>query len=179
MAMGSIDLIRQPLDRAALTARYEALLGDRQYRNLPGRLELNAWGQIIVTPPADFWHYRIAARLGRLLMAALGGESVQEGAVAIAGAGTVVADVVWCSPVFLAAHGGERVLQAAPEICVEVLSESSSAREIEEKRSAHLSAGAQEVWIVDPQGETIAVYGNDGPRAESAYNVDVHGLFAR
>jgi Uma2 family endonuclease len=177
--MGSIDLIRQPLDQAALTQRYEALLDDPQYAHLPGRVELNAWGQIIVTPPADFWHYRVAARLGRMLTASLGGEALQEGAVAIAGAGTLIADVVWCSPDFLAAHGRERVLQAAPEICVEVLSESNSTREIEEKRAAYLSAGAREVWIVDPVGETIAAFGQEGSRAASAYRVDLDGLFAR
>lgn len=177
--MGSIDLIRQPLTRAELSARYEALLADPQFRAVPGRGELNAWGQVIVTPPADFWHYRVAARLGRLLMASLGGEAVQEGAIAIEGAGTFVADVVWCSPAFLAAHGGERILQQAPEICIEVLSESSSTREIEEKRAAYLAAGAREVWIVDPQGETVAVFESEGPRAESTYRVDLHGLFAR
>lgn len=177
--MGSIDLIRHPLDREALTQRYESLLADPQYRTVPGRVELNAWGQIIVTPPADFWHYRVAARLGRLLMASLGGESVQEGAIAIERAGTLVADVVWCSPAFLAAHGGERVLQAAPEICVEVLSESNSSREIDEKRAAYLAAGAHEVWIVDPRGETIAVFGADGPHERSEYDVDLAGLFAR
>jgi hypothetical protein len=81
--VGSIDLIRQPLDREALTQRYESLLADPQSRGVPGRVELNAWGQIIVIPPADFGHYRVAARLGRLLIASLGGESVQEGAIAI------------------------------------------------------------------------------------------------
>jgi Uma2 family endonuclease len=70
------------------------------------------------------------------------------------------------------------VLQAAPELCVEVLSESNSSREIDEKRAAYFAAGAHEVWIVDPQGETIAVFGANGPRERSAYDVDLTGLFA-
>jgi Uma2 family endonuclease len=177
--MGSIDIITRPLTRTELTARYEELVDDPRYGNVPGRLELTAWGQIIMTPPADFWHNRVAARLGRLLVAALGGESIQEGAIAIEGAGTLIADVVWCSPEYLAAHGRERTLQRAPDICVEVLSKSNSTKEIDEKRQAYLAAGAQEVWTVDPLGETIAFHGPDGPRAASAFPVSLSGLFAR
>lgn len=177
--VGSIDVITKPLTRLELTSRYEDLLADPRYNNVPGRLELNAWGQIIMTPPADFWHYRVAARLGRLLMAALGGESIQEGTIAVEGAGTLIVEVVWCSPDFLAAHGQEKVLQRAPEICAEVLSRSNSTKEIDEKRHAYLAAGAREVWIVDPEGETIAFYGPQAALALSAYSVDLSGLFTR
>ncbi len=177
--MGSIDVITKPLSQFELTSRYEDLIADPRYTNIQGRLELNAWGQIIMTPPADFWHYRVAARVGRLLMASLGGESIQEGAIAIEGAGTLIADVVWCSAEFLAVHGSERILQRAPEICVEVLSSSNSVKEIDEKRHAYLSAGAREVWIVDPEGGTIAFHGAEGASAASSYSVDLTGLFSR
>jgi Uma2 family endonuclease len=175
--MGSIDLISKPLSQAELTSRFEELIDDPRYSNVQGRLELNAWGQIIMTPPADFRHYRLAARLGRLLVAALGGEAIQEGAIACEGFGTLIADVVWCSPAFLAAHGQERVLQRAPEICVEVLSPTNSTKEIDEKTRAYLAAGATEVWIVDPAGHTIATHGATGIKPASAYTVDLTGLF--
>jgi Uma2 family endonuclease len=175
--MGSIDVIDRPLTQRQLTERYLALIADPRYAGLPGRFELNGWGQIIMTPPADFWHYRVAARLVRLLTAALGGEAVQEGAVAVEARGVLIADVVWCSPAFLAGHGGERVLQAAPEICVEVLSPSNSTKEIDDKRAAYLAAGALEVWIVDPVGRSIAFFASDGARASSQFNVDLTGLF--
>jgi Uma2 family endonuclease len=176
--VGSIDVISKPLTQAELTSRYEELLQDPRYRNVPGRLELSAWGQIIMTPPVDVWHCRLAGRLARLLMASLGGKAFQEGAIAVEGGGTPIADVVWCSPQFLAAHGHEKILQRAPEICVEVLSKSNSTKEIDEKRAAYLAAGATEVWIVDPEGETVTVYGPEGPRAASSYSVDLSGLFA-
>jgi Uma2 family endonuclease len=175
--MGSIDIISKPLNQAQLTARFEELIDDPRYSNVQGRLELNAWGQIIMTPPADFVHYRLAARLGRLFVAALGGEAIQEGAVACEGFGTLIADVVWCSPGFLAAHGQERVLQRAPEICVEVLSPSNSTKEIDDKTRAYLAAGATEVWIIDPEGGTIAIHGPDGAKSASGYAVDLSGLF--
>jgi Uma2 family endonuclease len=175
--MGSIDVIDRPLDQRQLVERYLALLDDPAYASLPGRLELTGWGQIIMTPPADFWHYRVAARLARSLTAGLGGEAIQEGAIAVAGLGVLIADVVWCSSAFLARHREERVLEAAPEICVEVLSPSNSTREIDEKRTAYLAAGALEVWVVDPVGKAIAFFGPEGARAASSFAVDLTGLF--
>jgi Uma2 family endonuclease len=175
--MGSIDIISKPLGQSDLTARYEALIDDPLYLGVAGRLELNAWGQIIMTPPADVWHYRIAARLARRFSASLGGEGFQEGAVACEGFGVLIADVVWCSPYFLAAHGNERVLQRAPEICVEVLSPANSTKEIDEKTRAYLAAGATEVWVVDPEAHTIAIHGADGIKTTSAYAVDLTGSF--
>jgi len=175
--MGSIDVIDKPLTRPQLAERYLALVDDPRYAGLPGKFELTAWGQIIMTPPADVWHYRIAARVVRILTAALGGEAFQEGAVVIDGRGALVADVVWCSPEFLARHGSERVLQVAPEICVEVLSPSNSTKEIEEKRAAYLAAGALEVWIIDPVGHAITFFGAEGARPTSRFAVDLTGLF--
>jgi Uma2 family endonuclease len=175
--MGSIDVIDRPLERRQLVERYLALVGDPSYARIPGRVELNGWGQIIMTPPADFWHYRVAARLVRLLTAALGGEALQEGAVAVAERGVLIADVVWCSSAFLSLHGGERVLEAAPEICIEILSPSNSTKEIEEKRASYLAAGAVEVWIVDPVGKTVAFFGAEGARARSSFAVDLTPLF--
>jgi len=40
----------------------------------------------------------------------------------------------------------------APEICVEVMSESNDWDEMNEKRPLYLEAGAEEVWIVDREG---------------------------
>jgi Uma2 family endonuclease len=37
----------------------------------------------------------------------------------------------------------------APEICVEVLSSSSTGGEIRKKRVLYLETGAEEVWVVD------------------------------
>jgi len=175
--MGSIDVIDRPLTRRELSERYLTLLDDPRYAGLPGKFELTAWGQIIMTPPAEVWHYRVAARLARALTASLGGEAFQEGAIAIEGHGTFVADVVWCSADFLARHREERVLERAPEICVEVLSPSNSTKEIDEKRAAYLAAGALEVWIVDPVGRTISFFGPEGERADSRLAVDLTGLF--
>ena len=170
--MGSIDIISKPLTQAELTSRYEALIDDPRYSSVQGRLELNAWGQIIMTPPADVWHYRLSARLGRLLVGALGGEAFQEGAVACEGFGTLIADVVWCSPAFLAAHAHERVLQRAPEICVEVVSPTNVIAKLEQKIQAYLAAGAVEGWIVF-EDLTVRMFDRGGERSQSQFAVDL------
>jgi len=175
--MGSIDVIDRPLGRRQLVERYQALIDDPSYARWPGRFELNGWGQIIMTPPSNVWHDAVAGRLARVLAAALGGEAFQEGAIAVDGHGVLIADVVWCSSAFFALHGSKGVMETAPEICAEVLSPSNSTKEIEEKRAAYFAAGAAEVWIVDPVGKTIAVFGAEGARAASRFAVDLTTLF--
>jgi len=175
--MGAIDVIDKPLSQRQLLDRYQALISDPSYASWPGRFELNGWGQIIMTPPANTWHNAVAGRLARVLAAALGGEAFQEGAIAVEGRGVLIADVVWCSSAFFAQHGGKGVLEAAPEICVEVLSPSNSTKEIEEKRAGYLAAGAVEVWIVDPVGRTVAFFSAEGARGRTSFAVDLSTLF--
>jgi Uma2 family endonuclease len=43
-------------------------------------------------------------------------------------------------------------LTRAPEICVEVLSPSNTAQEIQEKTALYFEAGASEVWICEEDG---------------------------
>ena len=45
----------------------------------------------------------------------------------------------------------------APEICIEVMSESNDWEEMHEKRALYREAGAKEVWIVD-RDEQIHVF---------------------
>jgi hypothetical protein len=48
----SIDIIHQPLDRQALSRRYAAMIDDALFARVSGRLELNAWRQIIRRGPS-------------------------------------------------------------------------------------------------------------------------------
>jgi Uma2 family endonuclease len=48
----------------------------------------------------------------------------------------------------------------APELCVEVVSESNTTEEMQEERDLYVEVGAEEVWIVDEEGE-IRVFGAD------------------
>jgi Uma2 family endonuclease len=40
----------------------------------------------------------------------------------------------------------------APELCVEILSASNTDDELREKRALYREIGAEEVWVVDPDG---------------------------
>jgi Uma2 family endonuclease len=68
-------------------------------------------------------------------------------------------------------------LTAAPEICIEVVSPSNSVKELEEKKSAYLAAGAEEVWIVFPKSKRCEFYGPQGRKQESAYRLEFSGVF--
>jgi Uma2 family endonuclease len=52
----------------------------------------------------------------------------------------------------------ESVPQIAPNLAVEVLSDSNTAEEIEIKRKEYFNSGVQLVWEIDPQIRTITVW---------------------
>ena len=52
----------------------------------------------------------------------------------------------------------EPVARLGPDLAVEVLSEGNTEKEMERKLREYFTAGAQLVWIVDPEVRTVAVY---------------------
>ena len=56
------------------------------------------------------------------------------------------------------ADDDEPVAGYAPDLCVEVLSESNTRREIEQKRREYFAKGTKLVWVVDRWAQTVAVY---------------------
>jgi Uma2 family endonuclease len=50
----------------------------------------------------------------------------------------------------------------APDLVVEILSESNTGAEMERKRGEYFSSGVRLIWEVDPETRTVAVYGPDG-----------------
>lgn len=174
--MGNLqELIEAPLSREELAVRYRALCDDPCYANVPGKIELDLWGRMLMTP-ASFYHGVVQARLAQLLKAQLGGETSVEAPV-VTSAGLMVADVAWASPRFMSAHGAENPLTQAPEICVEVVSPSNSVKELREKIDAYVAADAEEVWIVYPQSKRCEFHGAQGGMARSRYPVDLSSLF--
>lgn len=168
------ELIEAPLSSQDLAARYRALCEDPCYANVPGKIELDVWGRMVMTP-SSFYHGVIQGRLCRRL-AALGGEVVPEAPVATS-TGLFVADVAWASPRFMSTHGHETPLTRAPEICVEVVSPANSVKELREKTDAYLAAGAEEVWIVFPQSKRIEFHGLEGLLPRSQYVIDLADVF--
>jgi Uma2 family endonuclease len=170
------ELIEAPLSAEELAVRYRALCDDPCYASVPGKIELDLWGRMLMSPPSVY-HGVVQARLVHTLKAALGGETMVETPI-VTPFGLFVADVAWASAGFMGAHGAETPLTCAPEICGEVVSPSNSAKELREKIDGYLAAGAEEVWVVYPQSKRCEFYGKQGKMPRSAYNVELGDLFA-
>ncbi len=166
---------REALAPTELVLRWAGILEDPSLRNLPYRIELNKWGHIEMTPPANPRHMSIASSLVRLLEDRLGSKSFTECAIVTSG-GLRVADVVWCSTAFLTRHTRiweewAAAFEEAPELCIEVMSPSNTYGELQERVQLYLDAGAQEAWIVHSSGQ-VDVFGAEAPRSASRLVTD-------
>lgn len=145
------------------------VLADKSLQDLPYKIELDRYGNIVMSPASNR-HGRLQAWIGSLLERHLGGEFLVECSVNTP-EGVKVADVAWCSPEFLARHGYATPYPEAPEICVEVRSPSNSWEEMRTKIAIYLGQGAREVWIVFDTGE-VRFFGPEGEKPRSDYPVD-------
>lgn len=170
------ELIEKPLSSDELAARYRALCDDPCLVNVPGKIELDVWGRLLMTPPS-FYHGLVQGRLVHRLKSVLGGEVITEAPI-VTPAGLFLPDVAWASSQFTSAHRSEFALTRAPEICIEVVSPSNSVKELSEKRDAYLAVGAIEVWIVFPQSKRCEFYGQQGRLPASRYAVDLADIFS-
>jgi len=170
------EVIDQPLSADELAVRYRSMRDDPCFANVPGKLELDAWGRVLMSPPSAY-HGRVQANLAHKLKADLGGHVITEAPIATP-LGLFLPDVAWASASFISAHGAEVAFSRAPEICVEVVSATNSVRELEEKRTAYLGAGADEVWIVYPQSRRLQFFRAEGLLPCSRYAVDLADVFA-
>jgi Uma2 family endonuclease len=168
------ELIEAPLSREELAVRYRDLCEDPIFANVPGKIEIDLWGRVVMSPPSVY-HGTVQARLVRRL-AALAGEAIVEVPIATP-MGLFLPDVAWASAQFMKLHRAENPLMVAPEVCIEVVSPSNSVKEMQEKKEAYFAVGAQEVWIVYPQSKRCEFHGGQGRLERSSYAVDLSGLF--
>lgn len=169
------ELIEAPLSAEELAVRYRDLCDDPRFSNVPGKIELDLWGRMVMSP-ASTYHAQVQGALSQRL-AVLGGVTLIEAPVVTA-VGLFAPDLAWASTDFMTAHRGETPLTSAPQLCIEVISSSNSRKEIREKTDAYLAAGAEEVWIVYPQSKRCEFYGTNGLLQQSRFLVDLAGIFA-
>lgn len=130
---------------------WQEVCEDPLLQDLPYKLELNRFGQIVMSPASNE-HGRLQTRIAAaLLNHTKNGEVITECSVET-GDGTKVSDVAWGSAEFFSRHGLVTPLPAAPEVCVEIVSPSNSEEEMRIKAQLYFTAGAMEVWICDPLG---------------------------
>jgi Uma2 family endonuclease len=130
------------------TAKWQELIENPFFRDVPYKIELNKFGQILMSPASNR-HGILQFKVGnKILEKRKSGIIVTECSV-LTGEGVRVADVAWLSDEFYAEFGEKTPYPKAPEICVEVKSPANSKGEMEEKIRLYLEKGALEVWIVD------------------------------
>ncbi|MGH8636651.1 MAG: Uma2 family endonuclease [Burkholderiales bacterium] len=168
------EVIDEPLTYDALGEMYCKLCDDPLFANVPGKIELDVWGRILMSPATPY-HGKLQARLARSL-SALGGEAYT-GPPIVTPAGLLVPDVAWASAQFVSRQDEEMPFTRAPELCIEVASPSNSRNALSEKIAAYLAAGAVEAWIVLSRSKRFEFYGKNGPLPQTAFEVDLSELF--
>jgi Uma2 family endonuclease len=145
--------------------KWEEVCENKQLQDLPFKIELNKWGQIIMSP-VKIKHSFHQGRLQRLLESLLSnGEVMPECAIDTTD-GVKVADVVWCSAERFDKIQDEVSASIAPEICIEVKSIGNTLSEIEFKKKLYFEAQALEVWLCNEIGK-IRFYNEQGELEQS------------
>ena len=127
----------------------------------PNRIETNAWGQIIMTPPPGGPHCDRQSEIHYQLRIRLGDKSLVECPISTTD-GVRAADVAWYSPSRFDKVRGQLAFEIAPEICIEVTSPRNTDTELRVKRALYFDAGAIECWICNLNGN-MAYYDRDQP----------------
>lgn len=155
----------------ALSLRWAQVINDPTLRDLPYKIELNAWGKIEMSPASNR-HGRLQVLLGAELLRQLPEGIVITEASILTDIGVRVPDVVWASADFFKAYAETTPYPKAPEICIEIVSPSNSDAEMLEKTRAYLAAGAREVWHVTEEG-SIRYFDESGQRPASCFPVSI------
>lgn len=123
--------------------QWSEVVDNPYFKNLPFKIELNRFGQILMSPASNR-HGNLEYRVGRALERGRpDGEIIVECSIQTSD-GVKVADVAWASGAFIKQYSYSTPYPQAPEICVEIISPSNS-----DETELYLARGAQEVWLVD------------------------------
>jgi Uma2 family endonuclease len=169
------EVIEHALDAKALSERWREVVSDPRLTDFVGKIDLDCWGRIIMSP-VNTDHGAIAANLAILLRAQLGGRTLVEVGVQTASA-IYAPDVAWCTEDFLGGRRDETPLGRAPDICVEIASPSNAIHDLRAKARAYIEAGATEAWIVFPKSKRIEYHGERGTLPQSQFKVDLANAF--
>lgn len=147
------------------------VLQDPSLRNLPYKIELNEWGQIVMSLASNQHGIYQGDMVWILRNHMDHGKVVSECSVAT-DVGIKVADVAWCSDDFLRKYGVETPFRQAPEICVEIISPTNSMQQMQHKFDLYFQRGAKECWLVGEDGQ-VRFFDREGERQKSAFGVEV------
>ena len=139
--------------------RWAEVLADPQWAGHLYRIETDAFGRIVMTPPAAGSHNHRGGNIAFELRRRLGGTAMQECPISTAD-GVRAADVGWYSTERYNTVRGQLAFETAAEICVEVLSPRNTELEMQHRRALYFDAGAIECWICDLDGRMTHFHRN-------------------
>ncbi len=149
-----------------MASQQTGLMTFEEFARLPEsgfRQELHH-GELVEMPPPVYGHQEIQKRLLKLIDAAAGGagEAMTEfGFKPVARFEYRIADVAYLSRELAAKVPKRGYLEGVPELVIEVLLPSNSAREMIERRNICLQNGGIQFWIVDDVERTVEVWTTD------------------
>jgi Uma2 family endonuclease len=131
--------------------KWQEVCEDPRLNDLPYKIELNEYGKIVMSPQ-KLYHSIFQGKIANLLWQfKKTGEVFPECAIHTA-KGTKVADIVWVSNERYKIIKTEIECSVAPELCIEVVSNSNSQQEMNEKKALYFAQGAKEFWLCDENG---------------------------
>ena len=139
-------------------------------RDLPFKIELNQWGQVIMSPAKNQHSVFQGDILVRLNVLQGHGKVIPECSIQTSD-NVKVADVAWITQERYQQVKQEIAYSLAPEICVEVRSASNSQKEMNQKMALYFEAGALEVWFCGEDGR-MTFYNLEGPLDRSRIIAD-------
>jgi Uma2 family endonuclease len=147
--MASPQPLRANAQAEFFLQRWNEFLADRELLRRPERIEIDAFGHFLMSPPPDALHRKQSFRITALLEGLLPGDGAYPEQSILTPEGIRIADAIWINPSRLHELSGapNQPLSPAPDICVEILSPSNTQAEIDQKRALYFAAGAREVWI--------------------------------
>jgi len=132
--------------------RWHEIVEDPLLSELPYKVETNQRGQILLSPHSAHHSDQQGDLMDLLRQHAPSGLVRPEFPIATE-KGTKMPDVVWITE-----ERREEMRDTgdpptiAPEICIEVMSDSNDWEEMHEKRALYRKHGAEEVWVIDQNG---------------------------
>jgi Uma2 family endonuclease len=132
--------------------QWDEIVNDPLLQDLPYKIETNARGQMVLSPHTAR-HSELQEAVQDLLRRHAPDRRQPPEYPIATSKGVKQADVIWASRERLREmrETGDPPTRA-PEICVEILSASNTVEELAEKRALYREVGAEEVWIVNPDG---------------------------
>lgn len=134
--------------------KWSEVIAHKELSNLSFKVELNEWGNIVMSPASNRHGYIQTQLVLELNQQKHSGAVFTECSVETS-KGVKVADVVWGSSAFFSENGLDTPYQVAPEVCIEIRSPSNTRNEMQEKKDLYLAKGAEEVWVCDEDGLVV------------------------